>query len=372
VLLGTTRARADEPTIVLHYDRETGTHFKSSDDGKAFTMRLTWRNQIRWTEDDTLANDVGFAGNFAIVRSRIVAEGNVFYPALTYRLEFAFSEKGLSFLKDALVNRAWWGGALNLRVGQFKRPFDREQIVSDFLGEFNERSIADTYVGGGRDIGGGFHNDYERSPQPIEWFVGVFNRVNGANDVPVSVPTCTQNAMTLAITCVNSTPTNVPPNFQPAIVARAGWNYNGINGYSLGDFEGGPLRIALAANYKIGLGDQPTQVAGIDGMLKAYGADLLFSFFLQKQPATSDDWRFAMNVQGGYFLTPKHLLVGARFALAPASTTTPNANDQIEARAALDYFFLGHNWAWMTDFGLLAQRGIDPTLELRTMAQLMF
>jgi hypothetical protein len=380
---------ASKPNAVaITYD--TGTVFKSSaDDGKSLTLRLTWRNQVRWTEDKSTASGTEWLGNFAIVRSRIVAEGNAFSRDLTYKLEFSFSDKGLALLKDTFIDRAWGGGAVHVKVGQFKRPFDREQIVSDFKGEFNAQSIADAYVGGGRDVGGGLHNGYESSPEPVEWFVGVFNRVSGAGEMPTSTTTCTQDPTTMKITCVNGTPTNVPVDFQPALVARFGVNHGGIKGYSLADLEGGPLRIAIAANYKIGFGNLKdpiasnlTNVAGVDALVKVYGLDVLLGFFAQKQPlsgATTGDtkWHFAFNAQGGYFLTPKRLQVAARFALAPA--TDINTNNQLEVRVAINYFFLGHDWKWMTDFGYLTERGTNaagvaykPTLELRTMAQLVF
>ena len=70
-------------------------------------------------------------------------------------------------------------------------------MVSDFSSEFNERSIADELAGGGRDLGISVNNDYEKSPEGIEWVVGMFNTMNGGADRP-TIPVACATAATPA------------------------------------------------------------------------------------------------------------------------------------------------------------------------------
>ena len=71
---------------------------------------------------------------------------------------------------------------LHLRVGQWKRPFSRQQLTSSGKQEFVDRSLTDKAFGAGRDVGMMVHNNFTRA-KGLEWAAGVFNG-NGANTVP--------------------------------------------------------------------------------------------------------------------------------------------------------------------------------------------
>src|SRR4051812_28839655 len=65
--------KADEkPAVNITYDK--GMVFKSADD--MFGLKLTFRNQIRYTMDRSTADGAEFLQNFAVVRSRLTLEGN--------------------------------------------------------------------------------------------------------------------------------------------------------------------------------------------------------------------------------------------------------------------------------------------------------
>jgi hypothetical protein len=188
----------------------------------------------------------------------------------------------------------------------------------------------------------------------------------------------------MAIDCTTPPPANFPADFGPAVVARAGWNTGGIKGYTEVDLEGGPLRVAVAANYKVDLADltrgAEASVAdnlshgvGADAMIKAHGFDLELGTYLMK--VKTADARLGAMVQLGSVLADRHAHVGARFAVAQ----TADLREQLEGRAAFTWFWQGHAAKLATDVGAVWLNGRDatmtrdrPDLQLRTMAQLTF
>jgi hypothetical protein len=264
-----------------------------------------------------------------------------------------------------------------LRFGQWKRPFNRQELVSDFASELNERAVTAEFVGGGRDLGVALHDDYEKSPDGLEWAAGVFNGFSGGSDRPGLATTCTEDPATMELECVTPPPSTFPGDFGPAVVARVGWNHGGIKGYSEGDLEGGPLRLAIGAGYKVDLADlagadELSHGVQADAMLKVAGFDLQLGLYLMKLAGA--DARAGALVQAGYFVIPARAQVAARFAVAPTTGT----REQLEARAAFDWYWQGHAWKLVSDAGVLQETGddpmtglgADPVLQVRVMAQL--
>jgi len=158
---------------------------------------------------------------------------------------------------------------------------------------------------------------------------------------------------------------------------RVGWNVGKIKGYSEGDLEGGPMRLAVGASYKVdladldkgsaeSLADNLQHGAQIDAMLKVEGLAVLVGGYLMK--LRGGDAEIGALAQASYFVTPKKMQVAARFAMVPAGD-----NNTIEARGAFNWYWQGHNWKWATDAGILTETGGgDPTIQVRSMAQLSF
>src|SRR5205814_8592500 len=114
-----------------------------------------------------------------------------------------------------------------IRAGQFKRPYNRQEILSDFVTEFVEKANTLQWIGaegGQRDLGISLSNGIERSPDGLEWAIALFNGQGETSTIP---STCTVG-MTGAVTCTNGTPTNTPTDWQPQVVGRVGWNLGGI------------------------------------------------------------------------------------------------------------------------------------------------
>jgi hypothetical protein len=367
-------AKDEPPPLHVSYDK--GILFKTPDE--AFEAKLSLRTQLRYELARSLEDGAETASRFYLPRVRLQLEGNAFGKETRYKLEVGFSERGsFTFTKDFFVERQV--GKLWLRVGQWKRPFHRQEIVSDFASTFNERSIANEFVGGGRDVGFAVHNEYEKSPEGVEWVVGIFNGFAGGGDRPRITTTCEQDPVSLEITCTNAAATNFPTDMGPTLVARVGFNKGKVKGYTEMDLDGGPLRFGVAANYKVDLadlgkgaeesvGDNLSHAVGADAIVKVSGFDAMLSILALK--VKTADLALAGLAQAGYVVVPKKVHVAGRFAFNKLVGTD---NYLLEIRAAASYLYSGHSLKIATDVGLLKETGGgDPEIQVRIMPQLTF
>ena len=257
-------------------------------------------------------------------------------------------------------------------------------MTSDFAGTFNERSIANDFAGGGRDLGLAIHNDYEKSPEGIEWVAGVFNGFSGGNDRPKITTTCDQDPNTLEITCTSPAPSNFPSDFAPALVARVAYNRGKIKGYSEIDLEGGPLRFSVGANYKVELARADRVLPGVWRLrlplpwpgvphvnawaLSAGDGVVLVDTGLGGSGGMKQ-LELAMS-QAGFLVVPNKVHVAGRFAFNELAGTN---NKVIEIRGAFTYLFAGHGLKIATDAGIVKTTGGgDPEIQIRIMPQLTF
>jgi phosphate-selective porin OprO and OprP len=375
--------KEEKPSVGVKYDK--GLVFQS-DDGE-FEMKLALRTQIRF-ETTRPGEDPGeLATHVLIPRGRLQLEGHVFGKDTRYKLELNAADKSqFAFTKDLWVEQAMSSGKVVVRFGQWKQPFNRMEMVSDFGSEFNERANTAEFVEGGRDTGIAIHNDYEKSPEGLEWVFGVFNNFKAATDKPALATKCTDP--TMADTCTTAVGTAAQSDWGPTLVLRVGWNLGKVKGYSEGDLDGGPLRLAVAANYKVDLGlsfekqdpmgdNHMQHAAGVDLLLKVEGFDAFLGGYMVKKG--DGDAEMGATVQAGYFVTPKKMQIAARFSMIPNAGDTERKD--LEIRGAFNYYWHGHQWKWATDFGVLQTTGDDGAtpavsdkadFQLRSMAQLTF
>ena len=108
-----------------------------------------------------------------------------------------------------------------------------------------------------------------------------------------------------------------------------------------------------------------------DVILKVAGFDANGTVAWVKEPGV--DGRMSFHIQGGYFVTPKHAQVVARFAMLPI-TVAGNKENTLEARGGFNYFFFGHALKWLTDFGIQKDTtdGAATDFQFRTQGQIMF
>jgi hypothetical protein len=388
----------DKPAVRATYD---GGVKLESEDGN-YELKLMFRNQIRFESTRPLDNTTTVPGasgtgkqfynHIYIPRSRLQAEGYVFGKDNRYKLELGLGDAGsFSFVKDLFIDRKIADGPVYLRFGQWKRPFQRAEMVSDFASTFNERSIQNELAGGGRDLGIAVHNDYEKSPEGLEWALGIFNGFSGGSERPAQSSTC-QTSATGAVTCTVSRPSNFPTDFGPTAVARVGFNSAKLKGYSEGDLEGGPMRYGVGLSYKVDLANFTDGAKSswahnmqhgleLDAMIKIEGfavdAGVVMMSIRNPDPMKqAHETLYGVFAQPGLFVVPKHGEVAARFAYITGDAADPDRGE-IEGRGAFSWFFQGHTYKIASDLGFLMRTGEDamgntdkPDLQARVMMQL--
>ncbi len=326
------------------------TFFLQSEDG-AYKLSTQARVQTRLTfeqedqGDDTSAHSTAFS----LPRVRLKFKGNALTKAIKYRLQFDFG-KGNAVLKDAYTDIVLLPGAVHIKVGQYKRPFSRQQLVSSGKLELVDRAITDKAFGAGRDIGVMVHNGHE----VFEYAVGVFN---GTGDKAHFLGT-TEVDLTTGVGDVSGTFTNVPENLHPAFVAQVGYNHGGIKGYSEADLEGGGLRFAIgaAAYYELDVDeDDETSLRGVgDIVVKWNGLSVTGAgFYRQDDSGGAATSLLGAHAQVGYVIAEQ-----VQPAVRVALLEVEDGASVREVGGAFSVYFFGHTLKWQTD-GLAITTDVD-------------
>ena len=339
-----------------------GGFFVTGEKGDAtFKLRLGMRLQTRLTIEMFEDDGKDTKASFAVRRGRLLADGHVFSKALTYKLQADFGN-GVVALKDFYWNYAFSDG-VQLRAGQWKKPFSRQQITSSSRQELVDRAPTDSAFGAGRDVGILLHNDYEETKGMLEWALGVFN---GAGE------------------------NGVPDLWLPLGVARIGVQSEGFGKgrYTEGDLEcadsadacGARWAVALAATADGGMpkdGDKGDIGAELDFLLKVSGFALSGAFFLDFNLGAEEEGggleKTGFYAQASYFIAGPKLLPVVRFAsIMPDSDAVATKR---ELTLGLGFMPLKHNLKWQTDATMVMNElaGVSTTdWVIRTQASLGF
>jgi hypothetical protein len=131
--------------------------FLSSPDGR-FRLELDGLLQIRWLwnyhdQAQNAADPVQIKHGWENTRTRLTFRGHVFSPDITYMVRGDFARTaGTDILLDAWIryhlNDQW-----SLRVGQFRLPFNREELVLPQYQQAIERSLVNESLNIGRSQG---------------------------------------------------------------------------------------------------------------------------------------------------------------------------------------------------------------------------
>ena len=366
---GPSLANSSEATrVTAGYDKG----FFLQDENGNFRLGIGNRVQSRFTYEGIDGIDAGGTdeSQFSIPRARLTFKGHAFNPDLKFKFQTDYG-KGFLTLKDFFVNYKL-SSAVQLRVGQWKRPFSRQQINSSGKLALVDRSITDKQFGAGRDIGIAFHNNYEKSPV-FEWAVGVFN---GASVKPGLSGSVSTDPTTGDGSITKGKLSNVPDQLSPLVVARVGYNYGGIKGYSEGDFQGGGLRFSVGASVMadLKLFDDASSgtFAQLDYVVKAHGFSTTGGVYvstLQDGEGLADQSKnkTGFHVQAGY-------LIGKRYqpVVRYAKVMPDGGEDAQEIAAGLSMYFYKHNVKWQTDFALLQTGDADADQVVRSQLQFYF
>lgn len=326
---------------------------KTSIESKSAKLEISNRVQIRFTNEMPEVGDD--RGSFRIRRAKTKFEGWAYTKDLTYELQLNWADTTNS-LEDAQANYDFTHGkkSFQLKAGQFKVPFGRQELTSSGSQEFVDRSLASGEFARGRDIGiqawglgaGG----------TVDWRFGIFNG-NGRN--------VTRN-----------------DNDKYQINGRVTWQPFGDVKYSEGDFDSTdkPL-FALAGEYESN--DRSGATTGDDIDREIVGGDVVFKykglfayaevFQASNSPEIAADFDSSgLIAQVGYFVIPKRLELAVRLSEIDPNTDRDD-NERTETGFAIGYFFNKHAHKLQADFREIENKATKITdKEIRLQYQIIF
>ena len=385
--------------IKFGYDRGLYTQFKDK-----FRLKIRIRLQPRFTDAhfNGAWNTTGDAKNyptvsgtgtvsafrhgedlnvFGVHRTRLVFEGFAFTPDINYFVQFRndtadsttqnAAARSTTQLYDAYLTFKQLPWA-NLRIGQYRTHFGRQEFFSSALLQFVDRGfVAEAFVPNSidrRDQGVTIFSDYNK--YPVNYAFGVFNGVG-------------INLTRLGLT----TPGNAN---ELMYVGRLAWDIRGKPGYFEGDLAYSTTpQVAIGASYGYNAGLQTnttgpgsnnqvsTSIASlgngrslnqgvvdigtgaIDGVLKYKGVSLQAEGFVRNVDTRDHSKRIGNTtgfyVQGGYFLVPRTIEVVGRYSyMDPDSLRTQDT--MTSSVGGLNWYLSGHEHKLQLDYGVITTR----------------
>jgi phosphate-selective porin OprO/OprP len=372
-------------------DYKTGKGFTFTSPDEKFQLNLGGRLQFRYTYNDfDIKSDTS---QWDAKRIRMIAQGYAYSKDMTYKLEFdprAYASDTRKGLIETAINYRLIDEA-QIKVGQMKTPFTRQELTSDGALQFVDRSIVVDAFKPSYDIGAMLNGKIANGL--AYYYAGLFG---GAGQ-----------------TSTRSSNDNM-------FVARIAVNPLGDMAYSEADLDGStkPL-LSIGANYfkntlnksttgtVVALDNTISNYATSSGWLgkgfakispaatttdkidvNSYGADLAFKWMglslqseyllgeAESQLTTTKNLLRAQGIyaQAGYMVIPKTLEVAVRYSYLDPNRSV--ANDLItEQIGAVSYYFNKHNLKIQGDVGNIhTQTSTTPTndMQYRVQAQIIF
>jgi hypothetical protein len=337
VVLGTGSANAAE-CDVAGYDG--GFFIQSCDEEFKTKINVQLQPQYQAVIIEGADNNVH---SFQIRRARISFKGHAFTKDLTYKFQYeaiggkdTITDEDFSnsdSFRDAYVNYKFNNHA-QLRFGQSKVNFTRDELTSSSKLQFVARSLANEVFTMGRDMGVWFHG--KTDSKNFEYAVFLTN--DGKNR--------------------NTTNSNAEVLFGGRLV----FNLLGEHGYTQSDVkesEDHHLALGLAAAYtgRAGTtGDEPFIGFTADAAYRFSGFSALAALYYGAN--TENDLSiWAFHAQAGYFLVPEKFEIALRYSMVAPEDTIQNGQ---EFTGGLGYFFKGHKVKLQMDYSYL----VDSSLVL--------
>jgi hypothetical protein len=354
------------------YDK--GFYIKSNDGNFKLVFHGMVKTRFDFLNDEKMViGDTGEPGKnhtmhaaFNLPYARLYLTGHMFTPKLSYAIYYDFVKNMPIYM---YAQYAFIPGTFQIKVGLFKRPISRPYLTSSVKRQFIDDSIG--HLGAGLDVGVEVGNGYETA-KGFAWAVGVFNGSRGGAGADVNGFAGNDNGI-------------AGGDFSPVVVGRVGYNYNGINGYSATDFEGGPLRfsvgLSLATEFDHDNNEVTTHTAGLDAILKIQGLSVSGGLFAQSQAQsflwdTDDETAqsglaaIASYIQAGY-LIKEMIEPVARYAFQHDFRYDEDLRQQITAGLAL-HFIKNNAFKWENNIRLSTARQPDLTGEIDTFKDILF
>ena len=389
--------------VKFGYDRGLYAQFKDE-----FQLKIRIRLQFRYT-DSGLNSAYGTVGDtknypnvssagvitsrqlkediseFDIRRVRLVFEGFAFNPETTYFVQFRNDTNGTTTqptttrsttqLYDAYVDLKQLPLA-ELRVGQYRTLFGRQEYVSSALLQFVDRGfVAEAFVPNGidrRDQGITIHSDDKK--YPVNYAFGVFNGVGiDMTRLGLNTPSNANELMYVGrITADLLGKPGYPESDlaysqTPQLAVGASYGYNGglqTNTTGAGSNTQVSTAIASLGNGRLlNQGVVNLGTTGIDSIFKYKGLSLQAEGFVRNVDHRNQNVAIPVQrsyvgnatgfyVQGGYFIVPKTIEVVGRYSYMDPDTR--HTQDTLTSTlGGINWYLNGHENKLQFDFGVL-------------------
>ena len=350
-----TVADASPAKIKAGYKVGKGFYLETLDD--KFKLYIYNRTQVRYTFAN---NDRGEdTSSFRIRRQRVKFAGNAFTKDLTYKVEWDLAANtGTGKLLDVYTNykiEDW----LQLRGGQYKVPFNRQELTSSAELQFMDRSVADDAFNLSRDIGVMLHSKFKEGL--FEYYLAV---MSGAGE---NQTTNSNNeflyAARVAVNPLGDFDSYSEPDLEyeetPKLALGAAYAWN--NGSKM--FVSNAIRTF---NRAITL-----RLFTTDLKLKWRGFSLLGDFYWRDVTAHSGESLFRQGsnkgygytAQAGYFVplpyVSKHLEVAGRYAFVNPDTRNQDDTER-EISGGLNWYLFGNEHKFQADVKRVTRERNSP------------
>lgn len=387
-----------EVTKSKPFDYTLGKGFTFTTPDEKFQLNFGGRLQFRYTFNDVDVNAAGRTdtSQWDAKRIRMIAQGYAYSKDLTYKLEFdprqlasTSSYKGLieTYMNYRLIDEA------QIKVGQMKTPFARQELISDGALQFVDRSIVVDAFKPTYDIGAMLNGKI--ADGLAYYYAGVYG---GAGQ------TQTRNGndnMFVARACVNplgdftNYEADLDGSAKPLLSIGANYFKNTVNRTAATTLDSVANYAAAASSSTLGSGGWLGKGFGKAGFstsntdkfdVDSYGADLAFKwmgFSLQGEyllgQADAHSTGHLLRAQGfyaqtGYMIIPQKLEVAYRYSYLDPDRDV--ANDHvIENIGAVSYYFNKHNLKLQADVGDIHDqaKGVrTDDMQYRVQVQMIF
>jgi Phosphate-selective porin O and P len=382
--------------IKFGYDRGLYTQFKDR-----FLLKIRLRVQARFTDAHFNGNynTVGDPKNypnvsstgavtalrhgegvdeFVVKRTRLVFEGFAFNPDINYFIQFRNDTNGsdtgpntarsTTQLYDAYITFKQLPLA-NLRIGQYRTHFGRQEFYSSALLQFVDRGfVAEAFVPNvidRRDQGVTVFSDQDK--YPLSYAFGVFNGV-GIDMTRLGLNTPGNANELMYVGRVTADLMGKPgypegdlkysPTPQLAIGASYGYN-GGLQTNTTGPGSNNQVSIAMASlgnGRLLNQGIVDIGTAGTDFVFKYRGFSLQGEGFFRNVDTHDHSKRIGnatgYYIQGGYFIVPRMIEVVGRYSYMDPDTRA--AQDIITSGlGGLNWYLNGHEHKVQLDYGVI-------------------
>lgn len=358
-----------------------GLFFKTKDGN--FSIKMNLYGQVQFSINDTDGKNA--ATDFNIRRLRLIWSGNAFRPWLLYYTQLEATDDVI--LRDAFFDVAY-DTRFAPRVGQFKVPFNREQLYSGSALQLIERSILDDEFHFARDEGAAIYGVLGNF---IVYGAGVFNG-DGRNGTSVDSNLLYAGRVQFTPCCgelkykQGQFPTGGDYNFEP----NFGPKDNVLVAISAAAAVIPGLNIERKTPDNSGIDDRFAEIGTVDADVFSFTTDVnlrysIFSLdgeyiFRRISPEESglpnvDDHGF--RVQGGLFVIPQFIEVAGRFAYIDFDDDVDGKDKRWEITPGLGFYF-SKSHKWKLQFGYSFIREEDTAGEetdsntFRTQIQVYF